>query len=133
MIKPLLDWYESGAHGKDVPLCTEEQGWSMLVLRPGVCDLFTSKAPYGDPCELPYALGSGGDYALGAMHAGASPQQAIEIACRIDTGSGGAIQVIDIAEALGLSHEWTKRDVEMGKFMDQKADKKPFKGIRKEK
>lgn len=27
---------------------------------------------------------------------------------------------------------WTKRDAESGKFMDQKAGKKPFKGVRKE-
>lgn len=28
---------------------------------------------------------------------------------------------------------WTKRDAETGKFIDQKADDKPFKGVRKEK
>lgn len=28
---------------------------------------------------------------------------------------------------------WTKRDSDTGKFMDQKADKTPFKGVRKEK
>jgi hypothetical protein len=28
---------------------------------------------------------------------------------------------------------WTKRDDETGKFMDVKADPKPFKGVRKEK
>ncbi len=28
---------------------------------------------------------------------------------------------------------WTKRDSETGKFMDQKVDGKPFKGVRKEK
>lgn len=28
---------------------------------------------------------------------------------------------------------WTKRDSETGQFMDQKADPKPFKGVRKEK
>ncbi|MFA5952499.1 MAG: hypothetical protein WC807_19710 [Hyphomicrobium sp.] len=28
---------------------------------------------------------------------------------------------------------WTKRDAESGKFMDVKADPKPFKGVRKEK
>ncbi len=28
---------------------------------------------------------------------------------------------------------WTKRDTDSGKFMDQKADGKPFKGVRKEK
>jgi hypothetical protein len=27
---------------------------------------------------------------------------------------------------------WTKRDSETGRFMDQKADDKPFKGVRKE-
>lgn len=28
---------------------------------------------------------------------------------------------------------WTKRDKETGRFMDQKADDKPFKGVTKEK
>jgi hypothetical protein len=28
---------------------------------------------------------------------------------------------------------WTKRDTETGLFLDQKADDKPFKGVRKEK
>lgn len=28
---------------------------------------------------------------------------------------------------------WVKRDAESGRFMDQKADPKPFKGVRKEK
>ena len=28
---------------------------------------------------------------------------------------------------------WTKRDADTGQFMDQKSDKKPFKGVRKEK
>ncbi|MCK5859737.1 hypothetical protein [Abyssibacter sp.] len=27
---------------------------------------------------------------------------------------------------------WTKRDADSGRFMDQKADDKPFKGVRKE-
>jgi hypothetical protein len=28
---------------------------------------------------------------------------------------------------------WTKRDSDSGRFMDQKADGEPFKGVRKEK
>ena len=28
---------------------------------------------------------------------------------------------------------WTKRNTETGLFMDQKADERPFKGVRKEK
>jgi len=30
------------------------------------------------------------------------------------------------------SDTWTKRDGDNGRFMDQKADTKPFKGVRKE-
>jgi hypothetical protein len=30
------------------------------------------------------------------------------------------------------NQRWTKRDSESGRFMDQKADRKPFKGVRKE-
>jgi hypothetical protein len=31
------------------------------------------------------------------------------------------------------SGHWVKRDTETGRFMDVKADKTPFKGVRKEK
>lgn len=30
------------------------------------------------------------------------------------------------------TEHWTKRDSDTGRFMDQKADDKPFKGVRKE-
>ena len=32
-----------------------------------------------------------------------------------------------------VNGNWTKRDDESGRFMDQKTDGKPFKGVRKEK
>ncbi|MEX1139683.1 MAG: hypothetical protein WEB33_09920 [Bacteroidota bacterium] len=32
-----------------------------------------------------------------------------------------------------LKDHWVKRDTETGKFIDQKSDSKPFKGVRKEK
>jgi hypothetical protein len=31
------------------------------------------------------------------------------------------------------NQRWVKRDTDTGQFMDQKADGKPFKGVRKEK
>lgn len=31
------------------------------------------------------------------------------------------------------NNRWIKRDTDTGQFIDQKSDKKPFKGIRKEK
>jgi len=32
-----------------------------------------------------------------------------------------------------ITDHWTKRDTQSGKFIDQKFDNKPFKGVRKEK
>jgi hypothetical protein len=32
-----------------------------------------------------------------------------------------------------INNKWTKRDTNTGRFIDQKADDKPFKGVRKEK
>ncbi len=32
-----------------------------------------------------------------------------------------------------INKNWTKRDTETGRFMDQKQDGTPFKGVRKEK
>jgi hypothetical protein len=31
-----------------------------------------------------------------------------------------------------VNERWTKRDADTGQFIDQKADAKPFKGVRKE-
>ena len=41
-----------------------------------------------------YAIGSGSDYALGAIDAGATPKRAVEIACARDDSSGGPIVVV---------------------------------------
>jgi ATP-dependent protease HslVU (ClpYQ) peptidase subunit len=42
------------------------------------------------------AIGSGGDAARGALLAGASPEQAVEIACQIDSGSRGPVQMLKL-------------------------------------
>jgi ATP-dependent protease HslVU (ClpYQ) peptidase subunit len=47
--------------------------------------------------RAPIAMGSGGDYALGAMDAGASPAEAVGIAIRRDPRSGGLITEVLLA------------------------------------
>lgn len=42
------------------------------------------------------AIGSGGDFAIGAMAAGASPAEAVEIAARYDAMTGGSVCVIEV-------------------------------------
>lgn len=52
------------------------------------------------PCIVPYANGSGGDIALGAMLAGASPIRAVEIAALRDTCTGGPVNHMSIQESI---------------------------------
>lgn len=43
-------------------------------------------------------------------------------------------QVKDRSQVFNPQNEkWIKRDSDTGRFMDQKADNEPFKGVRKEK
>jgi ATP-dependent protease HslVU (ClpYQ) peptidase subunit len=42
-----------------------------------------------------YGVGSGSDYAIGALHAGAKPKRAVEIAAKLDVNTSGPIQVVE--------------------------------------
>jgi ATP-dependent protease HslVU (ClpYQ) peptidase subunit len=42
-----------------------------------------------------YGVGSGSDYAVGAIHAGAKPEKAIQIAAKLDVNTSGPIQVVE--------------------------------------
>jgi ATP-dependent protease HslVU (ClpYQ) peptidase subunit len=42
-----------------------------------------------------YGVGSGSDYAVGAIYAGAKPEKAIEIAAKLDVNTSGPIQIVE--------------------------------------
>lgn len=46
--------------------------------------------------QLPYGTGTGGEFARGAMMAGASPEKAVAIAMKRDSSSGGTITVLHL-------------------------------------
>ena len=104
MLPALIKWVDEGADVARVPAgIGPEVMWSLLVIeKTGVC-AYVSKCPYASPMSYPISIGSGADYAMGAMHAGKTPREAVEIASKLDVWTGGDIQVIDIAEALGLA------------------------------
>jgi ATP-dependent protease HslVU (ClpYQ) peptidase subunit len=43
-----------------------------------------------------YAIGTGAQAALSAMHMGATPKRAVEIACRVDNNTGGPVDVLGL-------------------------------------
>lgn len=72
--------------------CVEDA--RVIVLRPNdTLEVYEDGGCYTLPACEPffYAFGSGSPPALGAMHAGADAIRAVQCACLVDTGSGGAV------------------------------------------
>lgn len=104
LIVPLLAWHNDGADPTKLPVCNKEYGWTLIVLQADGLYTYSDKVPYGyaNEYKTPVAFGSGQDYALGAMLAGKTAKEAVEIACKVDTGSGGRIKSLNIANTLAL-------------------------------
>jgi ATP-dependent protease HslVU (ClpYQ) peptidase subunit len=49
-----------------------------------------------DTLSEPWAVGSGGDFAMGAMYVGASAEEAVAVAIELDPMSGGEIETVEI-------------------------------------
>lgn len=85
-----VDWLASGQSG----MISVSEDFGALVM------LFNRSVQHFDAdlsavtCDLPIAIGSGGDAATGAMMAGAAPGQAVQIAARCDVYSGGVVTVM---------------------------------------
>lgn len=85
-------WMRSG---QDYP--KQHESFAALILnRDGTIDWIDED---GELVRVvaPAAIGSGHHYAIGAMGAGASPEQALAIAMRFDRNTGGEITVEHIA------------------------------------
>lgn len=88
-----LRWVEKGAKGS----APEGDYWGLLIT-PRYVRLFVSGHPTGRtlPWEGPFAIGSGAAAALGALHMGASPREAVVVAAKVDSSSGGEIMELSL-------------------------------------
>lgn len=94
-----VDWYKNG--------CDETPGmwdtsasFSGLVLTPkGKLIEFGPRLVPQVIKEKFHAVGSGCELAIGAMEAGADPIQAVKIACKRDSGTGGRVHYKRISGA----------------------------------
>lgn len=86
-----LKWYSNQRYGDDPPKIGNAH--VIVLKRDGLYEveghghLVKINEPF-------YAIGSGAKAALGAMHMGARPVEAVEIACKIDPYCGGKIDVM---------------------------------------
>lgn len=104
------DYFQFAAHPH--PLSPPELpvgagSWQVLVITPErdedgryVAYVFADELPHPVRVPTPFALGSGGQFALGAMEAGASPAEAVLIAAKRDPATNDFVRVIDISREL---------------------------------
>lgn len=91
-----LKWYERGSRGAR----PKAESFSALVLRKdGKLYEVTSDGLDMEVERGYHGIGSGGGYAVAAYMAGADARRAVEIACLVDTNSGGDIVVHHLKES----------------------------------
>lgn len=87
-VRQFVAWY---GDGQRLPKPKIPDSFCALVLTPEGLSYWASNL---DPVPIErgfHAIGSGGNAALGAMLAGANVQKAVQIACQVDTASGGEV------------------------------------------
>lgn len=100
LFNPLVRWYKAGCPEDAIPKCDPEYSHRLWVFDPSVDhpQVFVNvhKSPYPIPLFTPAAMGSGSEYALGAVYAGASLKDAVRIASKLDVYTGGKIKLYDV-------------------------------------
>jgi hypothetical protein len=92
-------WIDHGLKVDAVP-DTEDKG-TILWIKPDATIWVIDGGGLPFKIDAPfYADGSGGDIALGAMGAGATAVQAVEIALHLDSGSSGPVQYVELGNII---------------------------------
>lgn len=91
-----LDWFNRGMKGPPPKSEAGDNQWFAYLFTPD--DWMLLWGPRGwERCQAEMmTLGSGGDFARGAMSMGASPAEAVAVAIQHDTKSGGPITVLSV-------------------------------------
>lgn len=81
------------------PVLEDEDGYTALVVTPSRQVLmYEGNTPIDMGNDVPMSVGSGSAFALAAMKAGASAEEAVKIACELDVFSGGEITTVSFEE-----------------------------------
>lgn len=92
--KKWLDWYTKGKRG---PLGKLEDFEALILREDGLYHVTEGGYEHKEDRGF-YAIGSGQQAALAVLIAGLGPEKAVEIACQIDLGSGGDLQVHSLSD-----------------------------------
>ena len=87
----VADWLNGGG---EVPFPENNGTWQALVLTAHECWFYSDTGQSAVKVDMPAAIGSGGDLAIGAMLAGAGPAKAVELAMKRDPFTGGPVRAM---------------------------------------
>jgi ATP-dependent protease HslVU (ClpYQ) peptidase subunit len=81
------------------PALEDDEGYSALVVTPSRQVLmYEGNTPIDMGLDVPMSVGSGSCFALAAMKAGNSAEEAVKVACSLDVYSGGEITVVQLED-----------------------------------
>jgi ATP-dependent protease HslVU (ClpYQ) peptidase subunit len=87
---PAPKWHEEAG--------SEEAVWALVLKHDGLY-FFTQEDPEPERMDEPFfAIGSGGKPARVALLLGKTPEEAVELACRVDEHSGLPVQVLSVKD-----------------------------------
>lgn len=95
----LLCWYRAGCNPATFPEIQRDakESVSLLAIQPGGLLLQWETTPYPLVLEnKQWAIGSGRDFAIMAMHLGKTAREAVELACVFDSNSGNGVDSMDL-------------------------------------
>jgi hypothetical protein len=99
MFEPLIEWYLQGFKKDMIPPSGDShKDTKLLVFKDGKAWVISPDLPHHAELHAPDAWGIAADMAIGAMEAGASAQQAVEICIKREVYVGGPVQVIDLLQ-----------------------------------
>lgn len=94
MGEQMVDWFKRGMLPEDFPAQQRDKDdWAtFVIIWPSGATAKIERTPYPATYEDKFfAAGSGGDFALAAMHLGKTAREAVELACLLDSGCGNGI------------------------------------------
>ena len=99
LFEACMKWYLNGAKPKKAP----KGDWHMAVVTKSNMWWYTYESRNGVKVVAPLTLGSGADFAAGALEHGATAREAVAVAAKRDIYTGYDIKVINISEALATA------------------------------
>ena len=95
-ISKFFRWLEAGDQDADPPKPTKDDELAAIVLTPAGMFRYDTACEAEQVNDPFYAVGSGKQAALAAMHLGCDPAEAVEVACKVDDATGGPVDVLSL-------------------------------------